>query len=144
MSQAISVEFQVNDLTASYELHATSDNHSFQKDLGIGSDLVDFEGDSFSQVIPLNKKYGVFDVRVFAVSDVGVRSPSITGRVEVFPDKTDSTFTFGSIVSSTSTTRRLVCKQISIRGKRVAVIVVVGSTRWTFIRRRAGNKRTFV
>ena len=53
MSTSITVEFQVNDLYANYEVLGTSDNYSFQEKLGLGSSLVLNEGEEFVKVIPL-------------------------------------------------------------------------------------------
>ena len=97
MSTSITVEFQVNDLDANYEVLGTSDNYSFQEKLGLGSNLVLSEGEAFVKVIPLKGNYGVFDIRVFAVTDIGVRSPSLIGSVEVLPKELENTFTFSEI-----------------------------------------------
>jgi hypothetical protein len=97
MSTSITVEFQVNDLDANYEVVGTSDNYSFQEKLGLGSDIVFAEGDAFVKVIPLKGNYGIFDLRVFAVTDIGVRSPSVIGRIEVLPKELEDTFTFSEI-----------------------------------------------
>ncbi len=97
MSTSITVEFQVNDLNANYEVLGTSDNYSFQEKLGLGSNLVLNEGEEFIKAIPLKGHYGVFDIRVFAVTDIGVRSPSLIGSVEVLPKELENTFTFSDI-----------------------------------------------
>ena len=97
MSTSIGIEFEVNDLNATYEVVGTSDNYSFQQNLGIGSDLVDQEGDTISKIVSLQGEYGIFDIRVFAVSNIGVRSPSLTGIVEVNPPEFQGTFTFNDI-----------------------------------------------
>ena len=97
MSTSITVEFQVNDLDANYEVVGTSDNYSFQEKIGLGSDIVFAEGDAFVKVIPLRGNYGIFDVRVFAVTEIGVRSPSVIGRIEVLPKELEGTFTFSEI-----------------------------------------------
>ena len=36
----LGIQFDVNDLDAKYEVVGTSDNYSFQYNLGLGSDLV--------------------------------------------------------------------------------------------------------
>ena len=82
---AIGVEFTVNDLNASYEVVGTSDNYSFRYELGRGSSLVESEGDSVFKSVPLQGNYGIFDVRIFAVSDIGIRSEFIQDRIEIFP-----------------------------------------------------------
>jgi hypothetical protein len=97
MSTSITVEFQVNDLDANYEVLGTSDNYSFQEKLGLGSNLVSSKGEEFVKVIPLKGNYGVFDIRVFAVTDIGVRSSSLIGSVEVLPKQLENTFTFSEI-----------------------------------------------
>jgi len=97
MSTSITVEFQVNDLDANYEVLGTSNNYSFQEKLGLGSSLVLNEGEEFIKAIPLKGHYGVFDIRVFAVTDIGVRSSSLIGSVEVLPKELENTFTFSDI-----------------------------------------------
>jgi hypothetical protein len=94
---ALGVEFKINDLDAEYEVVGTSDNYSFQYELGRGSELVDEEGDTVFKEVPLQGNYGVFDVRVFAVSDIGVRSEFIQDRIEIFPNFLETTFTFSDI-----------------------------------------------
>ena len=97
MSTSLGIDFEVNDLDVTYEIVGTSENYSFQQNLGIGRDLVDQEGDSVSKIVSLQGEYGVFDIRVFAVSNIGVRSPSLTGVVEVNPPEFEGTFTFNNI-----------------------------------------------
>lgn len=94
---ALGIEFKINDLDAEYEVVGTSDNYSFQYDLGRGSELVDEEGDTVFKEVPLQGNYGVFDVRVFAVSDIGIRSEFIQDRIEIFPNFLETTFTFSDI-----------------------------------------------
>lgn len=94
---ALGVEFKINDLDAEYEVVGTSDNYSFQYELGRGSELVDEEGDTVFKEVPLEGNYGVFDVRVFAVSDIGIRSEFIQDRIEIFPNLLETTFTFSDI-----------------------------------------------
>ena len=62
LSTAIGIQFDVNDLKASYEVIGSSDNYSFQYNLGKGSKLVDFEGDSAQKTISLNGNYGIFSM----------------------------------------------------------------------------------
>jgi hypothetical protein len=94
---AIGVEFTVNDLNANYEVVGTSDNYSFRYELGRGSSLVDEEGDNTFKSVPLQGNYGVFDVRIFAVSDIGIRSEFVQDRIEIFPNFLENTFTFSDI-----------------------------------------------
>ena len=94
---ALGVEFKINDLDAEYEVVGTSDNYSFQYELGRGSELVDEQGDTVFKEVPLQGNYGVFDVRVFAVSDIGIRSEFIQDRIEIFPNFLETTFTFSDI-----------------------------------------------
>ena len=97
MSTSIGIQFNVNDLNAHYEVIGTSDNYSFQHNIGIGSSLVDQEGDVVNKNISLQGNYGIFDVRVFAVSNIGVRSPSLTGVIEITPPEMEGTFTFNNL-----------------------------------------------
>jgi hypothetical protein len=53
LSTAIGVQFNVNDLEANYEVVGTSDNYSFQYNLGKGSDIASFEGEAIQKVISL-------------------------------------------------------------------------------------------
>jgi hypothetical protein len=94
---SIGVQFDIVDLNGSYEIIGTSDNYSFQYDLGKGSDLVNFEGESFQKVIPLKGNYGNFEVRVFAVSDIGVRSEFIQDEISISAPEFDNTFTFSNL-----------------------------------------------
>ena len=94
---AIGIQFNVNDLDASYEVLGTSDNYSFQYQLGKGSDLVDFEGEVAQKVISLNGNYGEFDVRIFAVSKIGIRSDFIESTIIINPPYFDGTFTFANL-----------------------------------------------
>ena len=71
-STTLGISFDVMDLDASYEVVGTSDNYSFQHKLGLGKNLVDSVGDSCDKIIPLYGNYGTFDVRVFAVSNIGI------------------------------------------------------------------------
>ena len=94
---SIGVQFDIVDLDASYEVVGTSDNYSFQYDLGRGSDLVNFEGESFQKVISLKGNYGNFEIRVFAVSDIGVRSEFIQDEISISAPEFDNTFTFSNL-----------------------------------------------
>ena len=97
LGTSIGIQFNVNDLDANYEVVGTSDNYSFQYNLGRGSELVDFEGEAFQKVISLEGNYGLFDVRIFAVSDIGIRSEFIEDRIAINPPFFEDTFTFGNI-----------------------------------------------
>ena len=94
---SLGISFKVNDLDASYEVLGTSDNYSFQENLGKGFELVDQEGEEAKKSISLKGNYGVFEVRVFAVSDIGVRSEFIVDDVEIIPPTFDGTFTFNNL-----------------------------------------------
>lgn len=97
LSTAIGVQFNVNDLDANYEVVGTSDNYSFQYNLGRGSDLVDFEGEAIQKVISLEGNYGLFDVRVFASSDIGVRSEFVESGIAISAPYFEDTFTFANL-----------------------------------------------
>ena len=98
LSTSIGVQFEVNDLDASYEVLGTSDNYSFQYKLGKGSNLVeDLTNNIANEVIPLKGNYGVFEVRVFAVSDIGIRSEFVIGSVDITPPSFEGTFTFNNL-----------------------------------------------
>jgi len=97
LSTAIGIEFNVNDLDASYEVIGTSDNYSFQYKLGRGSSLVDEEGDLAQKTISLKGNYGQFNVKVFAVSDIGIRSAFIEETIDVSSPQFSDTFTFSDI-----------------------------------------------
>ena len=97
LSTAIGIQFDVNDISASYEIIGTSDNYSFQYKLGKGSDLVYAEGETAHKVVSLRGNYGNFKIRIFAVSDIGVRSAFVEEAISVSPPSFDDTFTFGDI-----------------------------------------------
>ena len=97
LSTAIGVQFNVNDLDANYEVVGTSDNYSFQYNLGKGSDIASFEGEAIQKVISLEGNYGEFDIRVFASSDIGVRSEFIESGISISPPRFDDTFTFANL-----------------------------------------------
>ncbi len=97
LNTAIGVQFRVNDLSSKYEVVGSSDNYSFTYDLGRGSDLVDFEGDVAQKSIGLRGNYGDFTIRVFGVSDIGIRSAFIQSGISVSPPEFDGTFSFADI-----------------------------------------------
>ena len=97
LSTAIGIQFKVNDLDAKYEVYGSSDNYSFNYDLGRGSDLVNAEGETAQKSIGLNGNYGSFEVRVFAVSDIGVRSAFVQDEISVSPPEFNGTFSFSDI-----------------------------------------------
>ena len=97
LSTAIGVQFNVNDLGANYEVVGTSDNYSFQYNIGKGSDLVDFEGEATQKIISLEGNYGLFDVRVFASSDIGTRSEFVESGISISAPNFDDTFTFANL-----------------------------------------------
>lgn len=97
LSSAIGIQFDVNDLDANYEVIGSSDNYSFQYNLGKGVTLVDFEGDTAQKNISLKGNYGEFTVRIFAVSDIGIRSEFLEDIISISPPNFDETFTFSDI-----------------------------------------------
>jgi hypothetical protein len=97
LSTAIGVQFDVNDLDANYEIIGSSDNYSFQYNLGRGSELVDFEGDTAQKTVSLKGNYGEFNIRIFAVSDIGIRSAFIEDKISISPPNFEDTFTFSDI-----------------------------------------------
>tara|TARA_B110000444_G_C18848962_1_gene604041 strand:- start:118 stop:6006 length:5889 start_codon:yes stop_codon:yes gene_type:complete len=97
LSTSLGIQFNVNDLESSYEVVGSSDNYSFQYELGRGYDLVDFEGEAFQRSISLEGNYGEFDVRVFAVNDVGVRSAFIETGIDISAPEFKGTFTFNNL-----------------------------------------------
>lgn len=97
LSTAIGVQFNVNDLEANYEVVGTSDNYSFQYNLGKGSDIASFEGEAIQKIISLEGNYGEFDIRVFAASDIGVRSEFIESGISISPPRFENTFTFANL-----------------------------------------------
>lgn len=99
-STSILVSFDVNDLDAQYKIIGSSPNYSFEHNLGIGEDLVDSLSDedkTFSKVIPLRGNYGEFDIKVFAVSNVGIKSESLSTTVVVNPPVFEGSFTFNNL-----------------------------------------------
>lgn len=97
----LGLKFNIDDLDAAYEVVGTSDNYSFQYNLGVGSELIENDrGNSENTVrktIPLKGNYGVFDVRVYAVSNIGIRSEFIQERIVISPPNFDGTFTFNNL-----------------------------------------------
>ena len=91
------VEFDIVDLSASYEIYGTSSNYSFKESLGRGDDLVFQQGETYSHVISLKGNYGNFEVRVFCESDIGVKSESLLGNIVVSPPSFEGTFTFNNL-----------------------------------------------
>lgn len=112
LNTAIGVQFKVNDLQSKYEVVGTSDNYSFNYELGKGSDLVDFEGDTAQKSVGLRGNYGDFAVRVFAISDIGVRSAFIQSGISVSPPEFDGTFSFADIEISSLPEDALVGREI--------------------------------
>ena len=97
LSTSLGIQFNVNDLESSYEVVGSSDNYSFQYELGRGYNLVDFEGEAFQRSISLEGNYGEFDVRVFAVNDVGVRSAFIETGIDISAPEFKGTFTLNNL-----------------------------------------------
>lgn len=98
---SILIEFDIQDMSASYELYGTSKNYSFKENLGRGSNLVFNEGDTYSHVVGLKGNYGEFEVRVFCVSDIGIKSEALLGNVIVTPPEFEGTFTVTSLMIET-------------------------------------------
>ena len=97
LSTSLGIQFNINDLESSYEVVGSSDNYSFQYELGRGYDLVDFEGETFQRSVSLEGNYGEFDVRVFAVNDVGIRSAFIETGIDISAPEFKGTFTFNNL-----------------------------------------------
>jgi len=100
MSTAIGVQFTVNDLNSEYEVLGTSDNYSFQQKVGRGSELVQAIGETAQVSVDLKGNYGEFTVRVFAVSDIGIRSAFLQSGININAPEYDSTFTFSDLIVS--------------------------------------------
>lgn len=104
-STAIGLSFEVHDLSANYEVIGNSDNYSFQYKIGRGRDLIteepdpisSFTGQRIETLVPLKGNYGDFTVRVFAVSDIGVRSEFVQEKIYISPPTFDGTFTFANL-----------------------------------------------
>ena len=106
-STAIGLSFDLHDIGANYEVIGTSDNYSFQYQLGRGEDLItgeyeefgqnEFTGERIQTIVPLKGNYGNFDVRVFAVSDIGTRSEFVQEQIYISPPAFDGTFTFANL-----------------------------------------------
>ena len=100
----LGVKFKINDLSANYELIGTSDNYSFSYNLGKGADLVEEGGSNeYSKSVDLYGNYGLFNVRVFAVNSVGIRSQFIQENISISAPEFDGTFSFSNISISNNT-----------------------------------------
>lgn len=97
---SILVSFNINDLQASYEAVVSSKDYSFTKNFGKGSDLVNSVGSNFSQNISLEGNYGNFQVRIYAISSIGVRSDYISEDVTVVPPEFYGTFQFTELINN--------------------------------------------
>lgn len=97
LSTAISIEFEVHDLDSFYKIVGSSQNYSFEENLGLGSNLVDYEGSVANKVISLKGNYGEFSIKVFAESTLGIRSSFIEEDIIVSPPSFDGTFTFSNL-----------------------------------------------
>lgn len=97
LSTAVSIEFEVYDLSASYKVVGSSLNYSFEEELGLGSNLVEIEGAVASRVVSLKGNYGKFSIRVFAESTLGIKSNFIEEDVVISPPSFDGTFTFSNL-----------------------------------------------
>ena len=98
MKTLLAVKFDINDLDASYEIIGTADNYSFQYQLGLGSDLLEgLQGNEYTKVVDLKGNYGVFDVRVFAVSNIGIRSEFLEERISIAAPEFYGTYVFTDV-----------------------------------------------
>lgn len=93
----ISIQFTVNDLSASYYVVGSSDSYSFSHSLGIGSSIVNEVGDVATKVISLEGNYGNFEIKVFAENVLGIRSSYIKQKIYVAPPEFEDTFRFSEI-----------------------------------------------
>ena len=101
----LGVEFTITDLDANYEVVGTSDNYSFTHKLGKGREMLDVQDDAnyagfektYRTNIDLLGNYGLFDVRVFAVSDIGIRSEFIQSNIQIDAPDFNGTFMFSNI-----------------------------------------------
>ena len=96
-STSIGYRFIINDLSAEYELVGSSDNYSFRHKLGRGSDLVDFQGEEYSQSIDLKGNYGDFSIRIYAINNVGIRSKYIEENISIAAPTFKETFKFNNL-----------------------------------------------
>ena len=97
----LGLKFKINDLSARYEVIGTSDNYSFSYDLGKGEDLVESSIDNqYTKSIDLLGNYGIFNVRVFAETSLGIRSQFIEDTVVISPPSFGGTYTFSKIQMS--------------------------------------------
>ena len=97
----LGLKFKINDLSARYEVIGTSDNYSFSYDLGKGEDLVESSVDNqYTKSIDLLGNYGIFNVRVFAETSLGIRSQFIEDTVVISPPSFGGTYTFSKIQMS--------------------------------------------
>jgi len=98
-STALGVKFLVTDLSVNYQLVGTSDNYSFQYDLGKGSSLVEEVYEEYTHRVDLKGNYGSFNVRVFAINDIGIRSQYIEQTISISAPEFKSTFSFNNLNS---------------------------------------------
>jgi hypothetical protein len=93
MKTLLAVKFDVNDLDASYEIIGTSDNYSFQYQLGLGSDLLEgLEGNKYTKVVDLEGNYGIFDV-----SNIGIRSEFVEEKISIAAPEFYGTYVFTDV-----------------------------------------------
>ena len=101
----LGISFEIVDYDANYEVVGTSDNYSFTNNLGRGRDLLgigelgseDAGPAEYHANIDLLGNYGSFDVRVYAVSDLGIRSEFIQSNINIAAPSFDGTFMFSNI-----------------------------------------------
>ena len=123
-STSIGIQFDVIDLDAKYEVIGTSDNYSFQYDLGRGDSLVDFEGETAQKPISLKGYYGFFNIRIFAVSDIGIRSAFIETGIAINSPDYNGTFSFSDISVSNLPSSARVGSEIEIEPNGTGILAV--------------------
>jgi len=93
---ALAVSFTVQDAFSDYDIVGTSDNYSFKRTIP-GVKLVEQDGDTASVNIDLEGNYGEFTVRVYAKSNLGIRSEFLEKKISIPAPKFHGTFTFGEL-----------------------------------------------
>jgi hypothetical protein len=99
----IGIKFTVVDLSSNYEIVGTSDNYSFQYSLGKGANLVDESYEEYIHSVDLKGNYGTFNVRVFAVNDIGIRSKYIEKDISISAPRLNETFLFNNVIINVDT-----------------------------------------
>ena len=93
---ALSVQFKVNDLDSSYEIIGTSSNYSFKKAFP-GRTIATSEGEEVTVDFDLEGNYGVFTVRVYAKSNLGIRSEFLEKTIDIAAPEFVGTFSFAEL-----------------------------------------------